>query len=251
MGRCLLLKGKQKRGKNVLDNYIKFIRAHHFILAVITFVALVAFIGNKWIERSYDAALAKNAVAQKVLEDQVSKNADLQKQQDAREQQYQAMLDTLTRQNQTLVSGIVARNQAVAKQQNTDQTLPLSELAARQQMLAGTTGITSTDSGLLENPPAAIVITQKLEALPVLEQNVKDQQTVISNKDSQIAGLNGVVDGLNGQVSGLKTTVIDEKTACTDQIKLEKAKARKSKIKTFFMGVGAGIALGAYLVLHI
>jgi hypothetical protein len=236
----------------MLDTYLKWFRGHERILAVIVILGTVGYTAHLWINRSYDTALAKNAVDQKVLEDQVAKNADLQKQQDAREQQYQQMLDTLTRQNQTLVSGIVARNQAVQTQQQKDSNLALPELALRHQVLLGVSaGVQSTVNGFTVSPPVELQTVQKLESLPALEQNVKDQQTVISNKDSQITGLNGVVDGLNGQVSGLKVEIADQKTACTDAIKLEKAKARKSKIKTFLTGVGAGIALGAYLVLHI
>lgn len=106
----------------MLDNYIKWIKAHERLILILAGLGVVLYVGNLWINRSYDAANAKNAAAQQVLQEQVSKNADLQKQQDARVQQYQAMLDTLTKQNQSLVSGILARNQAVQTQQKTDET---------------------------------------------------------------------------------------------------------------------------------
>ena len=116
----------------MLEKYIAFIKAHHTLVFLIGVFGTIVYIGHLWIDRLYDTALAKNAVAQKVLQDQVAKNADLQKQQDAREQQYQQLVEDLTKQNQTLVAGVVARNQAVETQQKTDATLPLSELAVRQ-----------------------------------------------------------------------------------------------------------------------
>ena len=235
----------------MLEKYISFIRAHHTLVFLIGVFGTIVYIGHLWINRSYDTALAKNAVAQKVLQDQVAKNADIQKQQDAREQQYQQLVESLTKQNQTLVAGVVARNQAVQTQQKTDATLPLSELAVRQQTLAGTPGITSMDSGLVESPAAAVVVTQKLESLPALEANVKDQQTVISNKDSQIVGLNGVVTGLNGQVSGLGIQIQDEKKACDARVTEAKAVARKAKTSWFVHGLEIGAVIGAYLALHI
>lgn len=228
----------------MLDNYIKWFKTHERILALVIVTAMIIYLGNLWINRSYDTALAKNSAAQQVLQSQVQKNAELQKEQDAREQQYQQLVDSLTKQNQTLVAGIVARNQSVATQQKTDATLPLSDLAARQQTLSGTTGITSTDSGLLESPVAAVVVTQKLESLPALEQNVTDLQTLSGNKDKQIAGLNGVVSGLNKQIAGLGVQITDEKKACTAQVNEVKAAARKSKRGWFKAGLVIGFIGG-------
>ena len=235
----------------MLEKYIAFIKAHHTLVFLIGIFGTVLYIGHLWINRSYDTALAKNAAAQQVLQEQVTKNADLQKQQDARVQQYQALVDTLTKQNQTLVSGIVARNQAVASQQKADASLPLSDLALRQMALAGTPGITSTESGLVESAAAAVVVTQKLESLPALEQNVKDQQTVITNKDSQIASINTVTNGLNDQVNGLKVQIVDGQKACIAQVNEAKAVARKKKASWFVHGLEIGAIVGAYLALHI
>jgi hypothetical protein len=235
----------------MLEKYIAFIKAHHTLVFLIGVFGTVLYIGHLWINRSYDTAIAKNAVAQQVLQEQVAKNAEAQKQQDARVQQYQALVDTLTKQNQTLVSGIVARNQAVATQQKTDASLPLSDLALRQMALAGTPGITSTESGLVESPAAAVVVTQKLESLPALEQNVKDQQTVITNKDSQIASINTVTNGLNDQVTGLKLQIVDAGKACDARVTEAKAVARKAKTSWFVHGLEIGAAIGAYLALHI
>jgi hypothetical protein len=99
--------------------------------------------------------------------------------------------------------------------------------------------------------PVELQTVQKLETLPALEANVKDQQSVISNKDSQIAGLNGVVTGLNGQVSGLGLQIVDAGKACDARVNEVKAEARKSKRNWLIRGLLAGAALGAYAALHI
>ena len=106
------------------------------------------------------------------------------------------------------------------------------------------------DSGLVESPVAAVVVTQKLESLPALEANVKDQQTVISNKDSQIVGLNGVVTGLTGSI-GLGIQIQDGKKACDARVTEAKAVARKAKTSWFVHGLEIGAVIGAYLALHI
>jgi hypothetical protein len=236
----------------MLDNYIKWFKSHERILAVVIVLAVIAFIGNKWITRSYDTALAKNAVAQQVLQDQVSKNNEIAKSVDALNQQYQNLLGQVTKQNATLVQAISARNQVVSGQQRTDATLPLSDLALRQQALAGlSTGISSTVNGLQESPAAAIVVTQKLEELPALQQNVADLQTVSDNKDKQITSLTGVVDGQKTEIGGLRLQITDADKACQASAKLEVAKARKSK-RTWFKigfvtGFVGGIVTGRYI----
>lgn len=234
-----------------MEKYLLWIKAHERMILILAGLGVLVFLGNLYITKSYDSAVARNQAAQQVLQDQVTKNAELQKQQEAREQQYEQLVENLTKQNQTLVAGIVARNQAVAIQQKTDATLPLADLAVRQQVLAGTPGITSTESGLVESPAAAVIVTQKLETLPALEQNVKDQQAVISNKDSQITGLNGVVTGLNGQVSGLGLQIQDQTKACDTRVNELKAAQRKKSRNWLIRGLMIGLGLGAYGALHI
>lgn len=231
----------------MLEKYIAFIRAHHTLALLIAGFGTLLFLGNLYINKSYDTAVARNQAAQEVLKDQVQKNAELQKQQDAREQQYQTMLETLTRQNQSLVSAITNRNQAVAVQQHTDAGLPGVELAARHEALIGTKGVNYTENGFQVSSPVELQTVQALETLPVLQADLKDEQSLSANKDQQIAGLNGVVTGLNGQVDGLRIQLVDSGKACDARV----AVAKKSRWKWFkagaVVGYMAGVLTGHYL----
>lgn len=232
----------------MLDNYIKWVKAHEKIALIILFFAVAGYLGNKYLDKSYDAAVARQQAAQQILQEQASKNNELQKNVDSLQQRYGQLLDTLTKQNQSLVASIAARNQAVVKQQSQDADLSLAELANRQKTLAQTDGVNSTENGLTETPLGAIAITQALETLPVLRQDNQDLQTLANNKDSQITSLNGVVTGLDGQVDGLKLQLTDSGKACDARVSV----AKKSKWRWFKFGVVTGfiggLAAGHYVL---
>lgn len=224
----------------MLTSYLTFFKAHERAILVLAALVVIGFGVNKYLDKSYDAAVARQQAAQQVLEQQVSKNNELQKNVDSLQQRYGQLLDTLTKQNQSLVASIAARNQAVVKQQSQDSDLSLAELANRQKTLAQTDGVNSTENGLTETPLAAIAITQALETLPVLRQDNQDLQTLANNKDSQITGLNGVITGLGGQVDGLKLQLTDFGKTCDARVSV----AKKSRWKWFKAGTIAGFAAG-------
>ena len=58
----------------MLDNYIKWFKAHEKVLALILVVAMIVFLGNKYLNSSYDAAVAREKSAEQVL--QVQKEAN-------------------------------------------------------------------------------------------------------------------------------------------------------------------------------
>jgi hypothetical protein len=231
----------------MLDTYIKWLKAHERLVIVLSLLAVTGYLGNKYLDKRYDAAVARGQSANSVLKDQVSKNNEIQKNVDNLQQQYQQLLAGVQKQNAALVAAVAARNQTAAVQQKADADLTLPALAARQQTLAATTGINYTENGLLESPAAAIAVTQSLELLPVLKQDNQDLQEVSGNKDKQIVSLNGVVTGLDGQVDGLKLQLVDAGKSCDARVSV----ARKSRWKFFkagaVVGFVAGVLTGHYL----
>jgi hypothetical protein len=240
--------------------------AHEKIIIVFA-VLLAALYGvHLWTSHSSDAAIAKYAAAQQVLQEQVTKNAETAKQLAVQVQQYQQQLDALKAENASLQASVAKRQTTVQAQQHTDQTLPMPQVITRWEQLAnlqptetqtnwvqlaklGPSDIQNTDKGLLVSDAGARTTLQVLELVPVLQADVKDLQTIVGNKDKQIGGLNDIVTGLNNQVAGLQLQAVDQKTACNDQVKMEKAKARKSKLKWFLGGVLTGAAITARLLI--
>jgi hypothetical protein len=219
---------------------LTWLQKHERIVLGLALLVVSLFLLNKYLDKSYDSAVARNQAAQAVLQDQVSKNSELQKNVDSLQQKYGQLLGTLTRQNQTLVAAVAARNQVVVGQQKQDAGLVAPELAARHETLIGIKGVQSTENGFLVIPPVELQTVQSLETLPVLQQNLKDEQQLSANKDQQIASLDGVVAGLDGQVSGLKLQITDGQKSCDARI----AVAKKSRWKFFKAGAVVGFVAG-------
>ena len=78
---------------------IPFLKEHERLLLGIFVLAVVVFLGNKWLNDSAARDSVKVALAQKDLDDQKLRNADLDKQTQSQAQMYQQVLATVTAQN--------------------------------------------------------------------------------------------------------------------------------------------------------
>src|ERR1700689_4291 len=231
----------------MLDNYIKFFKAHEKLLLAVFCLGTILFIGNKALNTSYDAAVAREKSAEQTLADQKEANDKLAVQNQQAAAQYQVLSGQVSADNKRLTSEISQLSQTLAARQKTDAALPLPDLAARWEFLIGTTGVTSTENGLLSSPSASRATVSNLESLPVLRQQLSDETEISSGKDKQITSMNAVVTGLSDQINGLNVQLTDSTKACQAEV----AVARKSKWKYFKAGavVGfiGGLVTGHYL----
>ncbi len=231
----------------MLDNYIKLAKAHERLLIVLSLFGVFLFLGNKYLNASYDAAVAREKSAEQTLQAQKEQNDKLVAQNQQAAAQYQVLLGQVTADNKKLTAEMLQLSQTLAARQKQDAALPLPELASRWEFLIGTSGISSTGNGLQASPDASRATVQNLESLPVIKQQLADETVLAGDKDKQITSLGGVVDGLNTEVAGLNSQLVDSSKAC----KAEIAVARKSRWKWFKFGfvtgfVG-GLATGHYL----
>ena len=228
----------------------KILSRERLLIVLAVLVALV-YLGGKYFDSSKDSAVAKNAVAQQVLQEQVTQNATIAKQLAVQVQQYQEMITSLTAQNSSLARAMGQRQTEVLHQQKIDQTLPLPDLAVRWQKLAGLnpSDFENTTRGLHVSESGSRTTVQILETVPALRADLVDTHKIIENKDTQIKGADGIIAGLNTQVTGLKSELTAKDKACDTQLSLEKAKARKGKVRSFLTGLGIGAGVVAKLVL--
>lgn len=228
-----------------------WILKHQTILIVLAVLLAFVYLGGRYFDSRYDEAVAKNAVAQQALKEQRTENAAIEKRVTAQLQQYQELVTTLTAQNSVLAKAAGQRHTELEHQQKVDQTLPLPELAIRWTHLAKLQpdDIKSTDKGLIVSEDGSRATVHILETVPVLQQDLSDSHTVLTNKDKQIEGAESLVSGLQTQVSGLKAELVSKDTACKTELTLEKAKSRKGKLKCFLTGLGIGAGVIVKLVL--
>ncbi len=226
----------------MLDNYIKWLRAHHTVLLIIAVFGTLLFLGNKYLNASYDAAVAREKSAEQTLQTQKEANDKLAVQNQQAAAQYQVLLGQVTANNKKLTAEMLQLSQTLVARQKQDSTLPLPELASRWEFLIGTSGISSTENGLQASPDAARATVSNLETLPVIKQQLADETTLASDKDKQISSLGGVVDGLNTQVAGLNSQLVDSSKACQAQI----AVAKRSRWKYFKAGAVFGFVAGVF-----
>jgi hypothetical protein len=162
--------------------------------------------------------------------------------------QYQQLATQLAASNKALATAQATRNTATQNQQTIDRTLPPNELATRWTTLLKMDPQTVlVEPGGKEGPDALVITPEgaretvvQLESVPTLQANLKDEQTIVANQDTQIGNLAGVNVGLNKQIDALNVVNAAEIKACTDDKNLLKAKARKSKLKWFFGGFIVG-----------
>jgi hypothetical protein len=180
--------------------------------------------------------------AQAVVAAQAAKNASDLTQAKQLLSDYQTALTNATTANQTLSQAIATRNTVVIKQQAVDATLPPSDLANRWTGLIQTNGVEVTPTGINVSNTAAVATVQKLESLPVLQQNLIDEQTKEVNDQIALGKANDLIAQGKIVVTGLQTQLTDQEKSCTISLNAEKAAARKGKMKWFGIGYVAGLA---------
>lgn len=225
------------------DTTLSWLQKHEKPVIYTLILAVVLFLGNKFLNSEAAKADARNQAAQQTLAAQKEANDRLAVQNQRAAAQYQVVLGQINAQNQRLTAEMLTLSQTLAARQKQDAGLTTTELAARHESLIGISGVNYTENGYLLSSPAELQTVQQLESLPVARQQLADQTAISGNKDKQIAGLNDIVTGLNSQVTGLGLQLTDSSKACDTRV----AAVKKSRWKYFKIGLVTGFLGGAYV----
>jgi hypothetical protein len=233
-----------------IQSGLTWIQRHERILIVALVLTFGSWFGNHWLNIKAAADNRAAIIAEKQLDDQKAKDAQLAAQLAQLGQQYQVALRQLSAQNAQLTAAMTNRTVVLRQQQATDKTLPLPDLGKRWSDLADvpTTDITASTSGFTVSDTAARATVEKLESVPVLTQNLKDETTIADNRQSELDKANGLITGLNNQVTNLNMTIADDDKACTSKVSAVKSQARTEKRNWFLRGLAAGASLAAYFL---
>jgi hypothetical protein len=226
-----------------------WLKAHERLIMLALVLAVGAFGLSKYFDVNAAQKEAKYAAAEQIVAHDKENSAAAATATAQMQSQYTALVQALSAQNASLSAAITARQTAQAVQQATDARLPLSDLATRLQTLgnAPVNSVSLAGNQILLTQPGAVAVTQTLEQVPVLVQNLADETKIAGNYHAEAQKSDLLVGDLHTQVTGLNTQLTDQTKECTLQVAAVKAEARKSKVKFFKWGFITGFISGIYL----
>jgi len=180
--------------------------------------------------------------AQVIAAQDASKNAAIAAQVASDKAEFDALQTKLQAEDAALVQANVALATALTKQQKTDATLPPTDLVARWNALVPQAAASVTSNGVTLPSTGAIATVQQLEIIPVQQEEITNEQTLVANGNALAVAQTKQVTDLTAQVTGLKLQSVDDLKVCNAQIAVVKADARRSKRRWFVAGFVAGIA---------
>jgi hypothetical protein len=220
----------------------EYLKAHErLLLALVAAGVLWVAIGkiDTLIQHHDDANLKQ---AQVIAAQDASKNAAIAAQVASDKAAFDALQTKLQAQDAALVQANVALATALTKQQKIDATLPPTDLVARWNTLVPSANVTVSTNGETLPNSGAVATVQQLEIIPVQQEEITNEQTLVANGNALAVVQTKQVTDLTAQVTGLKLQSVDDAKVCQAQIAVVKADARKSKRRYFIAGFVAGIA---------
>jgi hypothetical protein len=219
-----------------------------------TIVIALVLLAGAWGYGKYTDVLASRAetratVSEQALASQKDTDAQFALQTAQVLAQYQIMCQSLVAQNNALQASVAQRQAILVKQVTQDSTLSLPDLAKRLKTLgnAPETSVSLLGDHIDLTQAGAVAITQTLEALPVIQEDLKDTQATLGATQGALTQANVVLVDQNKQITGLNLAAVDQDRACKAQVAALKADARKSKLRWFKLGFLLGFGSGAYL----
>ena len=209
------------------------------ILAVVAAGVLWVAIGkvDTLIQHHDDANLKQ---AQTLAVAQSQKDAAIAAQVASDKAAFDALQTKLQAEDAALVQANIALATALTKQQKTDATLPPTDLVARWNALVPQAAA-SVNNGQVTLPNTGAVATvQQLEIIPVQQEEITNDQTLIANGNALAVSQEKQVTDLTSEVSGLKLQSVDDLKVCNARVKVETDKVHKARRRWFLIGYISG-----------
>ena len=229
-----------------IEKWIALIKAHERLLIVLLVLSFGYHAYGSWLD--YDSARKDAQVAaltQKVSQDAVD-NKNLAITASTAAAQFQAALDSATKQNAALAASLQRDDALLANNRRTDASLDLPALAVRiQQITPGTQpgSIDVENNRLTMADPAAHAIASQLEAVPVLTNELLAANSTVAADQLALGKSSTALTACTDQVGGLQKSLTDQQAHETAAVAAEKTKTKKAWRNGFKWGFAAGAAL--------
>jgi hypothetical protein len=219
-----------------------WILSHLLALIVVGALVVGGVYGVETLISNHDAQTATKYNA--ILAIQTTQVQTLQKQLSTDEASWATVEAQLLAQNAQLTQQISARNQVVAAQVKTDATLSAQDSALRisQDTKAAAGEVTAQNNNVVLDLPVTRTVVADLDMLPAVQTDLKDTQTQLVNEITVATNAQADTADAKKVIAAQTTQLVDADKACQAQIKAVNAKARRGKLKAFF--IGAATVLG-------
>lgn len=221
-----------------------WLQKHQTLVLAVLGIGLCIFVSQKYFDYVVNADTKKEQIALSQLEAQKTANAQALTDTKQTLADYKAALDVYAKQNSELTAAISKRTATVVVQQRQDAELPPPALANRWKTLVNKPGIQETATGFSVDSEAGLATVQQLELIPVLEANVADEQAKEANDQQALGKANALIDQGKELVTGLQSELTKQDAACKIELKVEKDKSRRSKLRWFGAGFVTGFISG-------
>jgi uncharacterized protein YlxW (UPF0749 family) len=231
---------------STISSLSAYVKLHERLIGLVLAAAVIWGVSGK-----IESVVAKHdksqeTQAQIVANAQQSKDAALATQAAQQAEQYKELSDKVAAQNAALEQANITLATALAKQQHTDDTMPLPELAQEWTKLVP--GMAPNDITFALDPNGQITLTDdaahktvdQLEQVPVLTQQLSNTKGQLENVDSLLGASQKQVVTLDQEVSGLNLQLVDNQKVCTEQLKMQADQYKKSRWHWFWAGMAAG-----------
>jgi hypothetical protein len=142
----------------------------------------------------------------------------------------------------------IALATALTKQQKTDATLPPTDLVARWNALVPQAAASVTPNGVTLPNTGAVATVQQLERIPVQQETITNDQTLIANGNVLAVSQAKQVTDLTNEITGLKLQSVDDLKVCNARVKVETDKVHKARRRWFLIGYVAGFLTRSALI---
>ena len=223
-----------------------WLKAHERLVMLALVLAVGAFGLSKYFDVDAARKEAKYVAAEQIVAEDQKNSAAAATATAQMQSQYTALVQALATQNAALASSIAQRTASQKAQVATDQTLPLSGLAARWNVLVPTVNPTVITNGVTLNEQGVRDTVSQLEQVPTLQGNLADETRIAQDNQQQAERSDALVGLQSAQITGLNTQIADQTKECTAQVAAVKAEGHKNLVKWFKRGFGLGFIAGIF-----
>jgi cell division protein FtsL len=228
---------------------LTWLQKHEKLLLGLLLTIVLLFSVNKVVNYMASKADKEATVSAQILSEQKTQNAFLTDQVNQDKAQNQVIQAQATAAILTLQGQIAQLRADLAKKQQADRTMPLTDVTRRISELAGFDPalINSVNNSVTMTGEAARQTAVTLENVPELKKELDNEKQVVVQQNNEISSLTKTVGDQGSLITGLNSQIVKADKACNDEITKVKDDARKSKVKIGVFGIISGIILKSFL----